>query len=147
VSIAAKFSLRSLILENWSVLKLKTANSCFIDIANDTKLAADCPFVGIYQLPDIATGARGGAFDPFVIRYYYSATAAFEEMDAEIAFGALTNIFKHGIERREYSRGGIKYLDDFEYVNGTESKAGRQTTGSKLPYKQFTVFAPKTNIL
>ena len=113
----------------------------------DSRTAADCQFIGIYQLPDIASRKNGHAFDPLVIRYFYSTTASFTEMDAEVAFGNLTDIFKHGVENHTYAHAGVTYHDDFEYVDGSENKSGRQTTGSKLPYKQFTVLSPKTNIV
>jgi len=147
MSIAAKFSLRNIILGMASEISLKTNISCFIDVSTDTKASTDCNFVGVYQLEDIQTGASGHAFDVFVIRYFYSATVVFTEMDAEVAFGRLASVFKKKVEGAEYVHAGITYYDDFEYISGSENKAGRQTSGSKLPFKQFTVYSPKTNIL
>jgi hypothetical protein len=147
VSIAAKFSLRNIILSMWHDIGLKTNLSCFIDIATDTKAATDCNFIGVYQLEDIQTQSQGHAFDIFVIRYFYSASTSFTEMDAEVAFGKLSEPFKKKIEGATYIHAGKTYFDDFEYISGSENKAGRQTTGSKLPFKQFTVYSPKTNIL
>lgn len=147
MSIAAKFSLRALILENWNLAKLKTASSCLIDSANDTMLVSDCNFVGIYQLPDISSGKTGGAYDIFVIRYFWTKKTGFDEIDADIAFGLLTDIFKRGVNDRQFLYASVTYRDDFEYIEGSENRAGRQVSGNKLTYKQFTVRSPKTNIL
>lgn len=141
MSMFAKFSLIEYIktLCATSITEVKN-----IVLSNGEDLFPDTmtPLIVVEQMPDISSISKGSGFDLFIIRMMHPQTT--NDIIYEIMFNKLTDPFKKGV-KSSYSSSGISTNDFFTYQDGSENKSGRQNAGSRLFYKQFLVYAPKTN--